>query len=81
MLTGKTGAVGRHFSTTKLVVIVLSTVLVHAVSASVIIEESPNGRAQVVSSGNSGELVEIENGGVVDVDNLDPKDPRRKFVS
>lgn len=70
MLTAKRGTFGRNFRITLfLAVILVGSNLINYAQASVIIEETPNG---------GGSAVEIENGQVLDVDNLDPKDPRRK---
>ncbi|CAL8123174.1 unnamed protein product [Orchesella dallaii] len=73
MLTERTRLVWQ-LSPFSVAVILLS--IFSYVRASVIIEETRDGRREVISSNSGSETIEIDDGRVVDVDNLDPKDPR-----
>lgn len=80
MLTEKRGTFGRNFRITSfLAVILVGSNLINYAKASVIIEETSNGRTEIISA-SGGSAVEIDNGKVLDVENLDPKDPRRKHI-
>lgn len=89
MLTEKLSRKRKLISSASVIVVLTVTVLISSCSyvrASVILADGGNsagGKAvpPELISATSGDAIEIDNGSVIDIDNLDPKDPRRKSMN